>query len=181
MQTLDPRPWLALGGGPSAAAGLRACRALAPRVITTNAGLEIVPAPDMYFLSDQVACRLYRELARAAQRRGAHLVTLARLPSAIAARGVGFFDEFLPEAPPYRPFRLSGVRCVQYAAEQGAATIYLAGHDGYATGPSAAKTVAVIAPEMQALAAQYPQTAFVCLGAPLYSVESPNWRVQALA
>ena len=97
--------WIVVGGGPDAREMLNLARRRCPtaRIITTNGGIDLFEppdVPDVYYLNDQEACRVYHDRAVWMQRHGTRLATLRRVPSAMASRRVDGFDEFLP-----------GVRC----------------------------------------------------------------------
>lgn len=105
------------------------------RTISCNAAIKLLH-PDVYFLADQVACRRYSELARAAKP-GTHLVTMHRYPQALKARNVEWFDEFLINGvdPPlpnrWGAYNMSGAICLEYACRHGATELHLLGCEGY--------------------------------------------------
>lgn len=112
---------------------LRPCR-----TISCNAGIKLLH-PDIYFLADQVACRLYSNLAKAAKERGdIHLVTMHRYRQANEQRNVHWFDEFIVNGvdPPlpnrWSAYNMSGAICLEYACRHGATEIHMLGCEGYA-------------------------------------------------
>lgn len=169
--------WTVLGSSQYAAEHIAA--APGSTVITCNGGIELMPIPDVYFLSDAVACRRYRERGIEAQRHGTRLVTLDRVKTAKEARGVDHFDEFVRNGPPFEPFVLSGLFCLEYAILSGAQTVILAGMTGY-TGTDAKRRSLlrdIIEPKTRHLVEKYPRVQFDAMGPLAYSVTAHNWRV----
>lgn len=191
--------WLVLGSSPRAPYALRAARDdyRVDSLITTNAGIMLEPAPEVYFLSDSEACRLYGQHAATAARNGAKCVTLRRIHAALQLRGVEWFHEFiLPEFDEYEPFQLSGTFCLEYAAKR-ATTVLLCGMDGYdpsrqqtdyfdpsirliAKPTHVNMTERVVVPITRRVVAKYPAVEWICYGTPLYSVESDRWTVRGV-
>jgi hypothetical protein len=155
------------------------------------------PLPSVYFLSDQRACELYREAARAAQAMGTRCVTPYRQPDALRYRNIPWFDVHEP-LEPYESLRLSGLFCAEYAARQGATRILMAGMDGYHMGERVDNyffvgpewrvnyvrphTRNVIPQTMGALLAKYPAVEWVSIGEPLWQLrrgEWPNYRIES--
>lgn len=108
--------------------------------ITCNAAIKLFD-PDVYFLADQVACRRYSRLAKAAKERGpVHLVTMKRDRPALEMRNVQWFDEFLqngvdpPQTNRWGAYNMSGAVCLEYACRHGATELHLLGCEGYADG-----------------------------------------------
>jgi len=112
------------------------------RIITTNGGIglfEPPDVPDVYYLNDREACRVYHDRAVWMQRHGTRLATLRRVPSAMASRRVDGFDEFLTGGQVQNQFSrggysggLSGLVCLEYAVNHGARRVHLVGMGGYA-------------------------------------------------
>lgn len=130
--------WAFVGSSPKAPAQVRD---ILPRLqpcctISCNAGIKLLH-PDVYFLADQVACRRYSELARAAKASGTHLVTMHRYKQALETRNVHWFDEFLINGvdPPlpnrWGAYNMSGAICLEYACRHGATEVRLLGCEGY--------------------------------------------------
>lgn len=140
--------WIVIGSSPSAPAGLRAARAVAPdaRTITTNRGYLLFEGddrPDVYHLHDSVACKEHRQVAVDLAAKGSHMTTLDRRdPRALKQRNVDWFDEFLKLNSPTHPGRykhgvyascgLSGLMILQYALNNGARGVHVVGLEGYA-------------------------------------------------
>lgn len=131
--------WVFIGSGPSAPMHvdcilpkLRPCK-----TITTNAGLKLLPNPDVYFCADRIACQRYHDLARKAQAQGTWMVTLHRHSSAIKERRVEWYDEFIVNGvdPPlenrWSAFNQSGAFCLEYACRHGATEVHILGCPGY--------------------------------------------------
>lgn len=197
--------WLHVGTSPTVTETLPYVRNhhVINRTITCNAGLHLVPVPDVYVAVDRVATTdhdLYT-LARNAQVQGTRLVTLDRDPQALKTRQVEHFDEFLTlqgHKPATRErwgqFRFSGPLCVEYAIRQGATHIIMVGCDGYKGGTAdyfdgrkcfqahqnvfQTKTMQVLKPQFQHLAHTWPEVQFIQYGKPCFSVSSPNWQVR---
>jgi len=88
--------WLVVGGSPCADKFPRLLQDWDGLTATTNAGIHLIPTPDVYFLSDHVACERFHDAMLEAQRNGAHIISLAgRNPSAIKARGLQTCDEWI--------------------------------------------------------------------------------------
>lgn len=130
---------------------LRAVR-YADHSITTNDGInEFLGSmyrnlyPDYYLLNDQVACQLYGRYAQTARQcGGTQILSPDRQITAMVHEGVRP-DDVLPVRwdlgeGRYRPgdytaVRASGLYCLQFAVHQGASTVLLLGHEGYASKP----------------------------------------------
>lgn len=126
--TDQPCTWIVLGSSPFAPLRLEACRAAYPaaKLITCNAGIRLVPTPDVYCLSDIVALDLYREEALVAQRNGTHCIT-------IRADGPAFHwcDEVFSSILQTDKI-LSGILCMEWVCEKrGAERVVMVGCDGY--------------------------------------------------
>lgn len=153
------------------------------RLITTNAGLWLLwpNVPDVYFLTDQNACRQYVELAYAAQARGTYLVTLYRDRAALKSRGVDRFDELicpvstLPQNRvtrwefPY--FVFSGAYCLTFALKQlrdeGGGRVILIGCEGYPPGDSrAGHNKQHLYPTMRSAVEEFAEVEFLFCGQP---------------
>lgn len=160
MNTHRTRTWMIVGSSPSASAFIDAALAAHPdaTLITANAGIGLlvsaVPTrwPHHYWLSDHVACVDYARWKRAARAQGTIIYTLDRTPYGLTQRGMQDADVFLQLDEPvdgpahYEPGgrthpRLSGLICLQYAAEclpilAGVShRIVLVGFDGYVSTP----------------------------------------------
>lgn len=132
--------WMFLGSSPAAPRHVQEIlpRLMPCRTITTNAGIKLLPNPDVYFLSDQVACRNYIHLAKLAKEYcKTHFVTMHRYKQALEARNVEWFDEFLINGvdPPlpnrWGCYNQSGAMCLEYACRHGATEIHMLGCEGY--------------------------------------------------
>jgi len=178
--------WIVLGSSASAPQFLRAIRAQdasSPRTITTNVGLWLLwpDVPDVYFLTDHVACRQYRELAYEAQARGTRLVTMRRDRSALQKRGVERFDEFLEfdhggsqtrlRRGSYGHVIFSGMYCLQYALHSGASRVYLVGMEGYPRQDSRHHhSKQHLGPLINSAAEEWPEVEFVFCGEPQFEL-----------
>jgi len=159
--------------------------------------LQVEPDPDFFFLSDQVACKLFAEGGKLASKRGkTKRITLRRDPQAMKMRTVDDFEIVYREGYPFEPFQTSGIWCVEYAIRVGLARrVVLCGMDGYRPGcpgqdyfPGAYHyepndglqkdlTKTVVEPLTNRIAAKYPEIEFIQVGEPCYQVNSPNWHV----
>lgn len=184
--------WIVLGSSASAPFYLDA---LAPhlsvgpadrddcKLITTNVGLWLLwpQVPDVYFLTDQIACRQYADLAYRAQARGTHLVTLYRDRTALQSRGVDRFDDFLISVStlpqnqisrkdwPY--FVFSGAYCLQYALHRlrdaGGGRLILIGCEGYQPGDSrSSHNKQHLYPAMRSAVEEFAEVEFIFCGRP---------------
>jgi len=137
--------WLVVGSSPNAPAALKLALALHPNAstITTNAGFQLFTEqpPAVYFLADYVACKLWAQTAADLQARGTRFVVPAREPLALVDRGITHADEYIDvnrtlDAGRHHPGQyaghaLSGLYCLDYAVNNGATAVTLAGFDGY--------------------------------------------------
>ena len=182
--------WLVVGSSPSVVETIHAVKDMGLSVITTNSGIKLIFPPDVYFLSDKVACRKFEQEAKIAQALGTRLVTLDRVPSALESRGVTHFDEYVMQVRDgYEPFQLSGLACVEYACKRADRRVVLVGMDGYWGDVQSfddtakfgkynqAKTLGMIPDRMSLLCDKYPHLLFEVYGRPHYTVNKPNWRV----
>ena len=190
--------WAFVGSGPSAPQQLRdILPKLRPcRTITTNAAIKLFQ-PDVYFLTDQVACRKFSHMA--AQLKGkTHLVTMHRDPKAQEARNVQWFDEFILNGldPPlpnrWGSFNMSGPFCLEYACRNGASEMHLLGCEGYAETsyfdqaerqasefkPADAMTNKQLVKRMTMVVECFPSVPFYVYGPTHYSIPLPNWHEQ---
>ncbi len=185
--------WIVCGAGPDAPQMLALARARHPqaRIITTNEGISLFPAPDrpdVYFLTDSYGCQIYHDQAMAAQQRGTWLVTPNREARALKTRRVDQFDEF---AGGFEG-TLSGLMCLEYAVHHGARQIHLVGMNGYTgekngdyfdghepTNTGAKRithTQVCIEPFTQRLVASHPEVEFTFYGRLNYRVQGENVR-----
>ena len=114
--------WIVLGCSPLAREAYATARRDFPGapVITCNRGLQIEPNPDFFFLSDQLACKLFAEGGKTASKRGkTKRITLRRDPQAMKMRTVDDFEIVYREGYPFEPFQTSGIWCVEYAIRVG--------------------------------------------------------------
>ena len=177
--------WLVLGSSPDAPAHLKRVGKVDASITTNRGGLLIQPTH--YFLSDRVACEMFHELSGELQAKGAKLVTLDRLPTAIRKRGIEHFDEFVVNTFPYEPATLSGVWCLEYAIRNGADEVVMAGMQGYGdasyfTGDAGtverkSRSAVLVAELTQVLVDKYPAVRFDCFGPIHYSIRGDNWRL----
>lgn len=178
--------WLVVGSSPLVRESLSRVSG-AYRTITTNRGISLVWPPDVYFLVDILACRLFIDKARAAAACGTHCVTLNRELSGLQSRRLDWFAEFVDPSM-YQPFLSSGLFCVEYACRKGAELIALVGMDGYGgdtayfdgtpmSRGSRDKTEQQIQPRMNWLCEEFSGVEFVCYGSPSYQVTASNWSV----
>jgi hypothetical protein len=153
--------------------------------ITSNRGIRLI-SPTYYFLSDQAACRNY--LPDLKRHKHTITLTLKREDSALRARGLEYFQEFVREGHPYEPFKLSGLWCIEYACRHGASELLIVGMDGYRWAgdrfgedhPRQATNhnEAIIEPQMAILVKKYPAVQFIFYGKPLYQVAGPNVEIR---
>ena len=186
-----------IGSSPLAVEAMTAARLehKIDRTITTNRGIVLESQPTYYFLSDAQACQLWNAHARKAHLAGTTCVTLRRSDHALEKRGVEWFDIIQDEKPPYEPFVLSGLWCLEFAAQAGATTVLLAGMDGWSSSPDVMDyfdgslgkikhntdwSRDVIAPRCRLLADKYPSVAWIQYGRPEFEVEAANWTVVRL-
>lgn len=173
------------------------------KTITCNAGLKLVPVPDVFVCYDQKASIDYEGLIRAAKAGGSWLFTIHRDNHEAQVRHkLDFYDEYVDFGPALKvPTRevwgkpmWSGQMCVEWACRNGATEIHLVGMDGYRNGADyfdergmtpvlrnpdfpVEVTHSKILPRMQDLAEVFSEIEFVQWGDPVYKVEAPNWRV----
>lgn len=130
--------WVFVGSSPAAPEQVRTIlpRLQPCRTISCNAAIKLL-RPDVYFLTDQVACRRYSELAREAKASGTHTVTMHRYKQALELRNVQWFDEFIlngvdpPQPNRWGAFNMSGAFSMEYACRNGATELHLLGCEGY--------------------------------------------------
>lgn len=186
--------WIVVGSSP----GVSEAHAISGRipwakVITTNAGyLSLARFPDVYFLSDPVACELHGHDAARMQASGTRLVTLRREPRAIRSRGLEGFDEFFSVSGPgqdpkfipgkYAQCALSGLFCLQYALNHGARRIHLVGMEGYTeTSHGLNMRRLYCGPFTQSCVDACPNVEFIVYGTLNYPLRGPNVRQGVLA
>ena len=194
--------WIVIGSSPRVIEAYAIARQRWPnaRTITTNKGLSVEPDPDYYFLFDLEGCQLWsREARQAAQRGKTKTVTLKRDPDALKALTVDDFDIFVEEGPPYEPFQISGLWCLEFAIRYGSAShVVMVGMDGYSptVGPSdyfdgsqrppddmargRNHLINIVIPRTNTLVRKYPEVQFLCVGRPHYQIDQPNWRIVSL-
>jgi hypothetical protein len=195
--------WIVLGSSPLARTAYQQAKARndGVAVITANRGLQIEHDPDFYFLSDSKACELWAEDGRQATKRGrTKTVTLRRDPHAMRERKVADFTLLVKEGPPFEPFQLSGLWCVEFAVQVGhASQVILCGMDGYDRskgvgdyfagstripefeGAGKDLTDSVVEPLTNRIVSKYPGVNFQCWGQPCYVVNRPNWVIIPLS
>ena len=177
--------WLVLGSSPDAPAHLKRVGKVDASITTNRGGLLIQPTH--YFLSDHVACEMFHELSGELQAKGAKLVTLDRLPTAIRKRGIEHFDEFVVNTFPYEPITLSGLWCLEYAIRNGASEVVMAGMQGYSGAESyfngavmpegrKSKSTEYVRELTQVLVDKYPVIQFSCFGPINYEIRGANWQ-----
>lgn len=207
----NPDVWIVAGTSQTADMFTRLARHRYPfaTTITTNAGHKLfcrsanVPMrrPDYYYLSDAVACAEFIKPARELRGYGTKLVTLKRSPSALQLRGVSDFDIFLDVPGPgatwqfrkgdYTDWSLSGLYTIQFAINNGAKLIHIAGHEGYRNDDRGCRhddhfdgsrspdngallTEVIIRPAMQAMIDACPDVQFHYYGPLAYEVHGHN-------
>lgn len=190
--------WAFVGSSPAAPQHVATVLpTLAPcRTITTNAGIKLLPTPDVYFLSDRVACARYMPYAHAAKAQGTHCATLYRFRSALKERGLEWFDEFIvngvdpPTPERWSGFNQSGAFCMEYACRNGATELHLLGCEGYGarsyfdqdTRPTDHKiadsdTTPQLVLRTTFVVRCFPAVRFIVYGEPRYTIDAPNWHV----
>jgi len=199
--------WIVVGASQSAPQGLAMAQAHRPNAttITTNGGLRLFSPGnlDYYLLIDMVACDRYSNDSKAYQADGTTLVTLDRLPSALAHRGLSHFDELLsvdrhqrgyvPDI--YTDCGFSGLFCTQFALNNGATRLSWVGMEGFRSTPrqqvddhfhgqlgpakGVHQTERVLGPFLQSVVDQRPDVEFRFYGTPLFSLAGPNLTIIA--
>lgn len=201
--------WVFIGSSPSAPQQVdRLLPTLRPcKTITTNAGLKLLPNPDVYFCSDRVACQRYHDMARKAKEGGTHLVTMHRFQQALEERRVEWYDEFIingvdpPTPQRWGCFNQSGPFSMEYACRQGATELHLLGCEGYSdkqsyfdqhergdehTAPAFrhkiadSKTLPQLIKRLTFVVQCFRHVPFYVHGQPTYTVDSPNWHVYSV-
>lgn len=194
--------WLHIGTSPSVLDYLPRARQenRVDVTITCNAGIKLEPRPDYYAAVDFPSHRRFVEQAREAQRKGTHLITAQREPSALKDRDCDWYDEFLSfgSGPPTREkwgeFRYTGPMCMEYAIRHGAMTLILVGCDGYTgtkdyfdgwtsggddpPGIYQRMTVEILQPAIQRLVRLWPEVTWIVYGRPVYAIQGDNWTVR---
>lgn len=145
---MNDRRWLVIGGSPCASQFPRLLESWPDKIATTNAGILLVPVPDVYFLSDQEACRKFNEEMLTAQQNGTHVLSLAgREDRAVRERGLSTVNERInvENHGDYRTFYpgrychclLSGTQLAQWVANRRPAPeeVHLLGFEGYRSTP----------------------------------------------
>jgi hypothetical protein len=192
--------WAFIGSGPSAPAQVKTIlpRLNPCRSISCNAAIKLL-TPDVYFLADQVACRRYSHLAKAAKESGdIHLVTMHRYRQALEARNVHWFDEFLINGvdPPlpnrWGAYNMSGAICLEYACRHGATELHLLGCEGYTDTVSYfdqndrctefkiadSETTKQLVNRTTMVVECFPAVQFYVYGPTHYTIPLPNWHEQ---
>ena len=170
--------WLAVADSPYAAGFLEVIQEPA-RTITYNGGIRLL-RPDVYWLFDSVACRMYAADAYAARADGTWLVTLLRNGSALARRGVGDFDEFIAieggvssqlDRQHWYSLAFSRPYTWQYALHRGATRLVLIGQEGYPPADPRFRYCKMFFEPMLAQAVKlWPEVEFVFCGVPNYTL-----------
>ena len=195
--------WVFIGSSPSVPRQLadilptlRPCK-----TITTNAAIKLLPRPDVYFLSDHVACNRYSKLAEIAKKNGTHTVTLHRFRQALESRNVHWFDEFVLNGvdPPlpnrWSAFNQSGPWCMEYACRNGATELHLLGCEGYRNDVSyfdqevrdkeikiaTEETNVILIKRLTMVVECFPNVPFYVYGDLNYSLNFPNWHEKPAA
>lgn len=198
--------WIVVGSSPTAQGVFDNVLERYPdaRTITCNAGIYLFASvlegpryPDIYWLSDLVACYMFGRFANQAQRNGTEIWTLPRNEYGISIRGMQNADRYLdlPESDHYTRgtyyhSTLSGTICTQIAVNEGARKVVWLGHDGYRSTPNGkvvdtidgrlghgkgwGHTQNVIGPFMQAVVNACPDIEFEYYGKPQYTLAGPN-------
>lgn len=190
--------WLMVGTAPSVLATL-------PRLnlgefdctITCNAGIRLLPCPDVYVCVDMLASRAYAPEASLAQLAGTKLVTLRRDRRALCERQVEHYNEFLelgrggPTRQSYAEYRYTGPLCLEYACHHGANEVVMVGFDGYRNdddyfdnsvprkdgmaSTAEERTQQVLRPACIAIADCWSDVKFTQVGNPAFTVGTSNW------
>ena len=164
--------------------------------ITCNSGVKWLRTPDYLFLIKQGAPEHIWEFAIEAQTRGTKVVTP---PGNIS---VPFADIHIynstkkhgsdPHRGGYGRIKTSGPACLEFACNNGAERILLAGATGYPLqlpvyfdrdapewsynkSPSSNKYMGEATTKICRV---WDDVEFVCFGQPLFEVDAPNWRVE---
>ena len=190
--------WLMIGTSPTVLQTLPIARQQGiGRIITCNGGLGVVPTPDVYIATDQIACQKYAPAARQAQQHGTRCVTLLRQKSALRDRDCHWYDEFLelgtgePTAATWGCFQYTGPQTLEYALRNGATSVVMAGCDGYRycdgndyfdnqtlnprpDGDPQQRTQCMARRYLQ-LARLFP-VPIIQYGDPVFDIDAPNWR-----
>lgn len=194
--------WLMVGTSPSVLRTLPLFDGASRyRTITTNAGIRLIPCPDVFVLIDHLAMREYHAAAMKAKESGAHLVTLHR-ERPMPDRRADDYSEHVevggePTRDSFGEFRLSGPFCLEYACHNGASEIHMIGFDGYrwqgdyyadrlpsnnqqngSQRHGVQRTHSVMKPRCEELARVWSDVRFIQYGEPTFRVESDNWEVE---
>ena len=167
-----------------------------PTIITCNSGIKLCE-PHHYVCVDQYASHYYVSYAKEAQKRGCNLITLKRVPEALKARNVAFYDEFLevqghgvPSRSQYGEFVYSGPLTLEYACHNGATDVHIVGCDGYRWNgdyfdPQTTRTERDVRELTKRTAMLFGEIAhawhdvkFVQYGNPVFDILQPNWEVR---
>lgn len=200
--------WIVLGSSPSAARDFPlALHAAAragemPIVATANAGIELAPVPDYYWISDPVAVAMFIVAARRAVSAGTRVITnppgyascpvlreigAEIVPGADMAHSRGWYRGL------YLNARTSGSWLTQFAVNHGARHISLVGMEGYRSSPQRGSVVdyfdgrtgsprlsrvmETYANIMREIVTASPQTTFELYGDMTYELKGANVRL----
>lgn len=147
---MHDKRWLVIGGSPCASQFPNLLNTWPGKIATTNAGILLVPRPDVYFLSDMHACRKFNPEMLDAQKHGTCVISLAgRQDRAVRERGLSTVDEWIDveNHGDYRTFYpgrychclLSGTHLAQWVANRRPEPeeMHLLGFEGYRSTPAA--------------------------------------------
>ena len=204
--------WIVLGSSPGAAKWEELRKQLPDaNVITANRGIKLCETPDVYFLGGEVPVEPGMDeitdwciqAGKDAQANGVRVISLTRTPDDLKRFGLDWLSEFVPtaEVGSWRPWRficgkytacdLSGLFCLQYAANRPVTAIHLIGMEGYgdsghyfdnSSDSQAAidddTTVETIGPFTQAVVDACPEIQFTFYGTLQYQVTGDNVTIQ---
>jgi hypothetical protein len=172
--------WMVLGTGPSAESWFAKVLPKATHTATCNAGINMLPNPDVYAVCESAAFPAYRDQYMRAKAQGTKLITIDRVyPSeqegfeVLQVQGPKEYEVGSWEKGVYRHGLTTGSFLVQYAANHGADVIHLLGFDGYPTsaGPGQViKTAYYQGPLFYRMVEACPEIEFIFYGRPRYDV-----------
>lgn len=203
----DRDHWIVVGSSPSAPRGFDWASRRYPtaKTIACNGSIDIFKAhglwPDYYWISDQQACRIFRDESLAAQQNGTLILTMKRTESGINHRRIEHADRFLDmpshdgDKPLFRSGKyvysgFAGTICLQVAVNSGACHVVIVGMDGYRSEPGAVipdtfsgrigkpgegrMTREWIGPFTQSVFDEAKDIQFELVGQPVYEWSAPN-------